>query len=418
MTRIHYLNVNQGNTALIELPNNQFMLIDCNQVDDGTDILSYIKDIISKEDGKYHVDYVVLTHPHKDHIRGLEDIINDEEITIGEIWESGHRTRDDDEEYKKYVNIMNRDDLDVIKVKASSSPFREFDNVKIHIFAPSKYITEDDEDDPRKAIHNRCMVMKLEYNNKSVLFTGDSSYECWENRIVPNYSDDNEDLNENLLSADVLTVSHHGSRTFFMEKEGDKAYKKGIKKISPTVCAVSVGLDNEHNHPHREAMKIYKKESDDIFVTKDDGTFIVDLETLGVEVHHGESDEDSDKEINGIPQVDVSYSDLDLNSKPNNYKKIYNSNSRKDIGVKKGGSLRFELLNPIQGYEYRWIVENSGRAVWLDYFKAKDKTHLVNESSGISTQRDLRWRGRHKVTCRAIVKGKIMKQTIIKVRIM
>ena len=71
---------------------------------------------------------------------------------------------------------MNRSNLSVYKVGASSSPFAESDDIKIYMFAPSSYVSEEDKDNPREAIHNRCMVMKIEYSGRSILFTGDSSF--------------------------------------------------------------------------------------------------------------------------------------------------------------------------------------------------------------------------------------------------
>ena len=279
--KVHFLDVGQGDTSLVELPNGQFMLIDFNQTEEKTNIIDYLKKIIPKESEKYTLDYLVLTHPHKDHIRRLKDLIDDKEIIIGEIWESGHRTRDDDNDYRNYVDIMNSG-KNVVKVKASSEPFRKFDGITIYIFAPSLYITEEDKDDPRAAIHNRCMVMKVKYNGKSVIFVGDSHYSCWEERIVPNYSDAKDTSIENLLDTDILSVSHHGSRTFFMDDEKDEPYLDGINKINPSICVISVGEDNTHKHPHKEAVDIYNDVSNFVCVTKDMGTIVVDIETMKI----------------------------------------------------------------------------------------------------------------------------------------
>lgn len=410
--KAHFLDVGQGDTSFVELPNGQFMLIDCNQREDVLDILKYIKGIIPIKDNKYLIDYLVLTHPHKDHIRGLKNVVCDEEISIGEIWESGHRTRDDDEEYKKYVELMNRDDLNVIKVKAAPIPFREFDDIKIYIFAPSKYVTEDEKDDSRKAIHSRCMVMKIEYNDKSILFTGDSSFDCWKERIVPNYSDDSKNLGENLLKSDVLSVAHHGSRTFFMEKKGDKPYKRGIKKISPSVCVVSVGKDNEHGHPHREAMRIYGRESDDRYVTKNEGTFIIDMDDFDVQFVGNNNESCSSDD----PIIEVFYLEKQDGEKD---KKVYDSRQDKQTTVKKGGWLRFELVSPNYDYNYKWVVRNYGRAVWIDYLKSFNKSHLRNENEGNFAERELRWKGTHKMTCHVVDKDRqeTISKKVIRVRI-
>lgn len=417
--KTHFLNVGQGDTSLVELPNSQFMLVDCNQTEENTNILDYLKKVIPKNNDKHHIDYVVLTHPHKDHIKGLKDIIDDEEISVGEIWESGHRTRDDDGEYRNYIEIMNRNKPSIYKVGASSNPFAEFDDIRVYMFAPSSYVSEDDKEDPREAIHNRCMVMKIEYAGKSVLFTGDSSFSSWQERIVPNYSDENGELDKNLLSSDVLSVSHHGSRTFFMEKEDGEPYVDGLKKISPSVCVISVGKENDHGHPHDEAMEIYKRESDEVYLTKDEEgeSIVVDIETLDVEI---EEKKDLVRLItkhllNDLkPKIEVYHSTYGIdNSSSENYRKI----DGKKIRVEKNGSLYFKVANPKQNSEYKWIVKNSGRSVWQDWLRFKRATDLQNESAGVEAKRDLKWNGRHTMTCQEIQSGLIVSESVVKVLI-
>lgn len=266
MFNVHVLNVWQGSTHLIELPNWETMLIDYNQQEKFVDIKWYLKKYLKKDiNWKYILNYLVLTHPHKDHIKWLKDFIEDKNFTVWEIWESGHRTRDDDVDYKNYVDIMNNQAYSITKIWAKSEPFKQIDNIKIYTFAPSSYLNENDSDNMKDAIHNRCMVIKIEYNWKGVMFTWDSDYLSWKDRIVPEYWE----KNWNLLKSDLIIASHHWSRNFFMDKEDSDSYTKMMDLINPKICIVSVWKENDYWHPHKEAEEIYKKYCSNYYTTKD-----------------------------------------------------------------------------------------------------------------------------------------------------
>lgn len=91
--KIHFLNVGHGDTTLVDF-DGVYMLIDCNISSTNDAAYKYIDKTIPKpqdKNAKKKLDYLVITHPDKDHITGL-DII-DENFDIGEIWESGFRNR-------------------------------------------------------------------------------------------------------------------------------------------------------------------------------------------------------------------------------------------------------------------------------------------------------------------------------------
>ena len=106
---------------------------------------------------------------------------------------------------------------------------------------------------------------------------GDSNRSSWEDRIVPNYSDEKEvngKKQDNLLDSTILHASHHGSKYFFVAEndDDDDRYKESMEKIKPEYTIISVGAGNNHGHPHRIATNIYKDKTlyNRVYTTKNE----------------------------------------------------------------------------------------------------------------------------------------------------
>jgi len=281
---IYFPNTGQGDCTFILFPNGKNMLIDFNKTDIDVNIIDLLNEKIKKKKHSdidktcRRINYFVNTHPHDDHIKGIESLNNDD-FYIDEIWETDHRLyvpADKKSEYKNYydfLDLVNKlKKRNSVKVKKAGRTPTNIGNTEIYCFAPSQSVVNSSS---REEIHNQCMIMKIEYQGNSILFAGDSNRESWEDRIVPHYSDekfkDGKRL-ENLLDSTVLHASHHGSKYFFTKQnDDDNRYKTGIEKINPDYTIVSVGENNKHNHPHRIAMNIYKDNTkyERVYTTKD-----------------------------------------------------------------------------------------------------------------------------------------------------
>ena len=91
-------------------------------------------------------------------------------------------------------------------------------------------------------LNNNSIVCKLNYYNFSMLFTGDIE-EVAEKRII-------NEVNNELLEADVLKVAHHGSKTSSIEKF--------INLVNPKIALIGVGENNKFGHPNEDVIKRLK----------------------------------------------------------------------------------------------------------------------------------------------------------------
>lgn len=277
--KVHFLDVGHGDMTLFDF-NGVFVLIDCNISDIKDKAYKYLDKQIPKPNDdkkKKRIDYLIITHPDEDHIKGL-DLVKDK-FEIGQIWESGFRRSEDAEEspeYDKLLEIIS--ELGSKQLKAGSNKISfSVDGVEVYCLCSKS----NDDDDP----HYNGLVLKFIEDEKSVIFAGDSSCEAWKNKIVKNYS--------SLLNADILHASHHGSRTFFYEKgqdyEQDDPYVEGIEDISPTHTIVSACDPEEKKDetwpPHEDAIKLYEEYTSNkggVYMTGSEGNLVFDISETGI----------------------------------------------------------------------------------------------------------------------------------------
>jgi competence protein ComEC len=103
----------------------------------------------------------------------------------------------------------------------------------------------------RKRIHEQCAVIKFGKDPNWVIIVGDADKCAFKDHITKYHKD--------RLPSLVLAAAHHGSRTFFVENEGDDPYKDALNTINPEYVVVSAPKDSPHDHPHEDAMKLYEE---------------------------------------------------------------------------------------------------------------------------------------------------------------
>jgi beta-lactamase superfamily II metal-dependent hydrolase len=239
-----FIDVGQGDSILVTLPNTKTLLIDGGEQGSFDKILSTLQ-----EHGLSHIDVVVATHPHADHIGGLIDIINS--VDVGQVLDSGqiHTTQT----FEDFLVAIDNKHISLKSIRESDSINLD-PAVKIDVLNPPASLVVGASDESQ--FNDNSVVLKLKYGNFSALLTGDMQ-QTNEQRLVSE--------NASALDIDVLKAGHHGSST-----SSSSAF---LSAVTPEVVIISVGAGNTYGHPHQEAMdRILAAGTKYVFMTDIDGT--------------------------------------------------------------------------------------------------------------------------------------------------
>lgn len=236
--QVYFLDVGQADSILIK-SNNEYMLIDGGNNNDGPLLVKYFQSLGIKE-----FKYIVGTHPHEDHIGGLDDIIKN--FIIDNIYIPDAMTTT--KTFEDLLDSIDEKNL-TYKVPKINSTF-PLGNANLKVI----YTGTDTSD-----LNNTSIVLKLTYQDISILLTGDATSET-EKKIL------NKDINST-----VLKVGHHGSKYSSTESF--------LKKVNPKYAIISVGKNNIYNHPATITINKLEKLNTQIYRTDQDGTIL--LETNG-----------------------------------------------------------------------------------------------------------------------------------------
>lgn len=227
---VYYIDVGQADSILI-VNKNQSALIDAGNNEDGESVVNFIK---SK--GITKLDYVIGTHPHEDHIGGLDDVINN--IDTDKIYLPKIQTNT-----KTYEDV-----LEAIQNKNKKiSTFSKGDKFKIEE-ANFEVMTDSILD--KNNLNLSSNIIRMEFKGTSFLFTGDAETENEESLEWP--------------QTDILKVGHHGSTT--------STSQNFLNQIKPKYAIISVGKDNDYGHPHKEILERLENIGADIIRTDESGT--------------------------------------------------------------------------------------------------------------------------------------------------
>ena len=231
--RLYFFDVGQADSILIQ-NNNKNMLIDAGNNEDGEILVSNLKIL-----GIEKIDYLVGTHPHEDHIGGMDDIINNFEI--GKIYMP--RVSTNTKTFEDVIDAAKNKNLQIEAPKIEDK--FTIGNANCNIL----YVGDNKEN-----LNLSSIIIKMEYNNLSYLFTGDIEADI-ENKI-------------DFGKINILKVAHHGSDT--------SSSKKFVNETAPEIAIISVGKDNSYGHPSNEIVKRYEKVGSKIYRTDEVGNIFIE----------------------------------------------------------------------------------------------------------------------------------------------
>ncbi len=237
------LDVGQGDAAIVRFPNDKTMLIDGGERNQYHDmgkevilpVLSYL--------GIKKIDWVVMTHPHNDHIGGLVTLFN--AIPVDTLWNTivSYQSWT----YKTIMKNAEKSDT-FIEIPVGGESKRVTPNIYLLFFAPDSQLYHQDEN-----VNNASFVFKLVYGQTSILFTGDFEFEG--DRVLIPY--------QKLLKSNLLKVAHHGSIT--------SSTDSFLDLVDPELAFISVGVRNKFSHPSPIIIERLMKRNINIHRTDLDG---------------------------------------------------------------------------------------------------------------------------------------------------
>ncbi len=233
---VHFIDVGQADAALI-LSDNESMLIDGGNPGDSNLIAAYLK-----KHNIGHLNYIVCTHAHNDHVGGLPGALS--VVSVGKVY--APKTESNIEAYHSFKNKVAAQGL-TIENPSSGDQFI-FGSSTVLFLGP---VHEDVSD-----TNNTSIILKITYGETSFLFTGDAAREEEQSVLEQNYD----------LSATVLKVGHHGSK--------ESTTYPFLREIMPEYAIISVGK-NGYGHPTEEVLSRLRDADVKVYRTDIQGDIIV-----------------------------------------------------------------------------------------------------------------------------------------------
>ena len=246
LLKVNFIDVKQGDSIFIELPNKKTILIDAGERNQANKVINYIDTL-----GYSKIDYVVGTHPHTDHIGGLESIIK--KYDIGKIYMP--KKSSNSKTFVSLLNAIKDKNLKINTAKSGVDIINE-DNLDVSLIAPTKEYNDS---------NNSSAVVKITYINRCFLFMGDAEIES-ERSITDN------------IECDVVKIGHHGSDT--------SSSDTFVKKTKARYAVISVGKNNIYKHPYESTIKKWESIGAEVLRTDELGDIVISTNGTDISINN------------------------------------------------------------------------------------------------------------------------------------
>ncbi|MDV2886071.1 ComEC/Rec2 family competence protein [Alkalihalophilus pseudofirmus] len=240
--QVHFIDVGQGDAILVKLPNGEHMLVDAGDNHYGATVVNYIQN-----QNIASLDYVVGTHPHADHIGGLDDVIN--RFLIGEVYMPNATATT--QTYYDVLTAIDQKGLSITRARAGLTLLNttvDGKNFSISMIAPIR--------DSYSNMNDYSAVIRIVYGSTSFLLTGDAEH-----------LSENDMLSSNApLASTILKIGHHGSSTSTTESFLDR--------VNPSAAILSVGANNRYGHPNQSTIDRLQARGISIYRTDLNGSIV------------------------------------------------------------------------------------------------------------------------------------------------
>ncbi len=245
---VHFINIDQGDSCLIQAGTEGAVLIDGGDVGSGKTLETY-----------FHIqnvkclDAVFISHFHQDHVAGILELL-EAKFPISQIYLSQHQSFTELE--AELFQAAKTNHVPVTRIKESQEII--IGKVTYRVISQEPFESED-------KLNNMSMILQVAYNGSSLLFTGDIEKDGSE-RLVSEHRKD--------LDVDVLKIPHHGGSS--------SASGSLITTTSPEYSVISLGVENQYGNPADITLAYLLKEGSKIYRTDRDGTITMTLGKNGI----------------------------------------------------------------------------------------------------------------------------------------
>ncbi len=238
---VHYIDVGQGDCSLI-ISGEDTVLIDCGEKTNTGDVSAYLDSLDITQ-----IDYLIATHPHSDHIGSMSYIIENYDIgkviapklPMALVPASGC--------YIDFLTAVSEKGLSITPADANDEYVLDGGSI-LKIIGPVGFDNE---------LNNASVICRIVHGENSFLFTGDAEKSA-EIRLVESAA---------YLESDVLKVGHHGSSY--------SSCSDFLDEVKPSVAVISVGADNDYNHPGDDVIERLSGYTENIYRTDIDGNIVI-----------------------------------------------------------------------------------------------------------------------------------------------